>query len=77
MAALRKIGAENRNVNLDSYLEKEVMAMFDVSFSGSVKKVNDSFNSQLKKFQSSIEGKFSKLSGWGTDHNVMLKSFID
>mgnify|MGYP007104980912 FL=1 len=53
------------------------MAMFDVNFSGSVKRVNDSFKSQLGKFQQSIESKFSKLNGWGTDHNIMLKSFID
>ena len=53
------------------------MAMFDLSFTGSVSKVSSNFNSQLKKFQNSIEGKFSKLAGWGTDHNVMLKSFID
>lgn len=53
------------------------MAMFDISFSGTVNKVSSNVNSQLKKFQSSIEGKFSKLSGWGTDHNIMLKSFID
>ena len=51
--------------------------MFDVNFSGSVKRVNDSFKSQLGKFQQSIESKFSKLNGWGTDHNIMLKSFID
>lgn len=77
LSALRKIGAENRNINLDNYLEQEVMAMFDLSFTGSVSKVSSNFNSQLKKFQNSIEGKFSKLAGWGTDHNVMLKSFID
>ena len=53
------------------------MAMFDVNFSGSVKRVNDSFKSQLGKFQQSIESKFSKLNGWGTVHNIMLKSFID
>lgn len=53
------------------------MAMFDVNFNGSVKRVNDSFKSQLGKFQQSIESKFSKLNGWGTDHNIMLKSFID
>jgi hypothetical protein len=30
------------------------MGMFEVNFNGSVKKVNDSFKSQLKKFQQSI-----------------------
>lgn len=53
------------------------MTMFDINFNSSVKKVNQNFNSQLKKFQSSIQSKFSKLNGWGTDHNIMLKSFID
>lgn len=51
--------------------------MFDVSFVGTVSAVNQSFNTQLKKFQNSIESKFSKLDGWGVDHNLMLKSFID
>ena len=53
------------------------MIMFDINFNASVKKVNENLNSQLKKFKSSVESKFSKLNGWGTDHNIMLKSFID
>ena len=77
LAALRKIGVENRNINLNTYLDTEVMNMFSLDFSGSVSKVNSSVNSSLKKFSSSIESKFSKLNGWGTDHNHMLKSFID
>lgn len=77
LAALRKIGVENRNINLNNYLDPEVMDMFSVDFSGSVSKVGSNVNNSLRKFQSSVESKFSRLDGWGSDHNVMLKSFID
>ena len=30
------------------------MIMFDINFNASVKKVNENFNSQLKKFKSSV-----------------------
>lgn len=77
ITALRRIGAEHKGVHLDRYLEKEVMDMFAINNVGSVQEVSKTMNISLKKFQDSVEGKFSKLEGWGTDHNVMLKSFID
>lgn len=51
--------------------------MFGVTFTGNVDRVTRSFQQQFDKFQRSIEKKFSKLAGWSTDHNMMLKAFID
>ena len=52
--------------------------MFGFGFNGTVSHVNQEFEGKhLKKFASTIENKFSKLAGWGSDHNMMLKSFIE
>lgn len=39
--------------------------------------MNSKLTSQLKEFENSLDRKFSKMGGWSSDHQSMLKSFLE
>lgn len=58
-------------------LEEDINFIFKLNFDGKVKDVNQKLNAQLRDFEGSLDRKFSKMGGWSSDHQMMLRSFLE